>query len=323
MLSVNYRLTIGSAALTLSDHSRLIDLHIDAALAIPVNLCRLALGAPQGLSLAPNDPVKVELGYDDDLTLVFTGLIERAEWALGRVTIIAAGAFQQLVAARLYRTYEKARAGDIVSDLAGSLSLSSSRIEAGLEFPTYALGANRTAYDEMLHLARQCGFDLYADTEDKVVFAPHKPATTHALQYGVNILALDFSDAADPLTGVEIFGESPASLGQGSEAYSWLTKQEVKGTAGTTKGLIVRRFDPTVRALEAATQVAEATLTALGQKQHLRTRILGAPEVKLGDAVRISDMPVSAQDGTFKVIRVTHTLNTKDGFVSVIVGEKK
>jgi len=322
MLKVNYRLTLGSAVFTLSDHSRLLDLQTDAALATPVNVCRLTLAAPQGLSLAPDDPVAVELGYGDELTLVFTGLLERVDWAIDRVMVSAASAFQTLIAARLYRTYEKTKAGDIISDIASSLGLSPGQIEAGLEFPAYALGTNQTVYDYMLRLARQCGFELYADTEDKLVFTPHRPATTHALQYGVNILSLDLADAAGPLTGVEIYGESPASHGQGPEAYSWLTKQEVKGTAGTTSGLVMRHFDPTVRSQEAAAQVAEATLAALGQKQHLRAKVLGAPEIKLGEAVRVSDMPVSAQNGTFKITGVRHTLNKKEGFVTAINGEK-
>ena len=38
-------------------------------------------------------------------------------------------------------------------------------------------------------LAQKCGFDTYANTKDKILFAKYKPSTTHELTYGEDILS--------------------------------------------------------------------------------------------------------------------------------------
>jgi hypothetical protein len=322
MLTVSHKITIGTAGYTSSDHSRLLDLQMKASLDVPVNVCGIVLGLPAGLNIAPEDPVKVELGYEDNLVLVLTGTVGSVDWGIDTVSIQAAGSFQWLLAARFNLFYEKPKAGDIVADVVGRLGLSAGKVENGLEFPAYALGENQTAYDHLRRLAWQCGFDLYADPADKVVFARYSPADTHEFQYGLNILSLTLDEQTTPLTGVEVYGASPTSHGQGPEAYAWLTKKEVKGTAGSASGLVRRLFDPTARTLETAAQIAEATLAVASRGRPGRLEVLGAPKIKLGDAVKVSGMPVETQNGTFKVMGIAHALNARKGFFTVVEGEE-
>jgi hypothetical protein len=121
-----------------------------------------------------------------------------------------------------------------------------------------------------------------------------------------------------PLSGVDVYGESPASHGQGTDGVSWLTKKEVKGSAGDTAGRVLRVIDPTARTEDAAKQIATAILTASTAKPRGVLKVLGSPGVKLGDAVNIAEMPLDSQNGTFKVTGVTHTLTSTSGFVTTL-----
>jgi prophage tail gpP-like protein len=320
MLIVSHSITIGSTAYTSAAHSRLITLRTNASLGTPVNSASITLAPPDDISVTPGDDVVVELGYDDSLSTVFTGLVESVDWAVEDVTIRAAGAFRGLISARFNSFFEKSKAGDIVSNVAGLLEVSTGNVESGLELPAFALSNGLNAYDALRGLAERCGFVFYADADDKLVFAKYDPAETHPFQFGVNIVTLRVEGSAEAVTGTEIYGESPSSLGQGQEAYSWLTKKDVKGSAGASGAMTVQRFDPAIRTQEDAGKIAEAALALLRAKRTCNVKTLGAPEVHLGDEIEISDMPLSDQNGTFKVTGVSHRLDVKKGFFTIIDG---
>jgi hypothetical protein len=323
MLLVNHQITIGSTTYTPKNRSHLIDLQAIATLAVPVNHCRIGLGQPQALKIAANDPVAVKLGYGNDAVLVFTGIVESVEWGIDRVTVYAVGGFQSLTSARFNLLYEQPNAGDIVKDIAQSrLKLAVATIENGLKFPVYALGNQISAYDHLNALSQQCGFDLYANSQDKLVFAKYKAANTHDLAYGSQILKIQFEQPVAGITGVEVYGESPSSQGQGEQAYAWLTKKEVKGSAGSGSGILVQVEDPTARTEAIAADIAQATLARRQQKQRGQIKILGNPTMQLGDAITVKKMPLSQQNGTFKIVGVTHRLNHQQGFYTVINWEE-
>jgi hypothetical protein len=318
MLTVGHKITIGTAVYASSDSSRLLDLQMEAALDVPVNVCRVVLGVPAGLSVAPEDPVEVALGYEDNLTLVFTGTVGSVNWGLDAVRIQAVGSFRWLLAARFNLFYEKPKAGDIVADVVGRSGLSAGKVENGLEFPTYAIGENQTAYDHLRHLARACGFDLYADPADKVVFAGYGPAETHEFQYSRDILSLSLSDQIPLLAGMEVYGSSPVSHGQGADAYSWLAKKEVRGSAGTTSGITLRVSDPALKDLDSAGAVAQSVFETTSRSRSGSLRALGSAEARLGDAIRISDMPDGSLNGRFKITGIKHRLNKVQGYTTTI-----
>jgi phage protein D len=320
MLTVNHRITVGSTTYTSAQHTRLVGLQTHAALSTPVNRAWITLTPVLGLSVTPGNAVSVVLGYGDNLHTVFTGVVEAVEWGMAQVALRAASASRALVGTRLNRFYEKSKAGDIVSHVAGLLDVATGSVESGLEFQAYALSDGMTAYDGLRRLAERCGFELYTDVDDKLVFAQYAPAQKHPFQFGVNILSLYVDQPTETVTGVEVYGESPSSFGQGQEAYSWLTKKDVKGTAGDSAGMTWRRFDPAARTQEDAGKIAQAALAALSAKRACTLKVVGAPQVQLGDAVDISQMPLDDQNGTFKVIGVAHRLDAKQGFYSVIAG---
>lgn len=318
MFIVKHKITIGSNTLKLDKQTRLTDLRVHAGLDVPVNSCRITLSPVKDLSIKTADSVKVELGYGDTLSLVFTGKVSTAEWGFERVVVHAAGSFQPLVSARYNLVYEKPKAGDIVSDVAGRVKVGIGKVENGLEFAAYALGDNGTAYQHLWELARHCGFDLYANTEDKLVFAKYQAATTHNFEYGKEVLSFALDEQAVMVEGVTVFGESPASHGQGADASTWLTKKDVKGTAGKSSGVVWRLPVGAVRTQDLAGKVAEGAWTAVSPAKFATLKVLGAPAVKLGDAVKLAKLPTSSHNGTYKVTAVTHTLSTQRGYMTTV-----
>ncbi|RPJ00849.1 MAG: hypothetical protein EHM39_04215 [Chloroflexi bacterium] len=320
MMIVSHRITVGEAVYASGAHSRLVELRTWSALGTPVNTARITLAPAVGLTISPEDEVVVEVGYDDELETIFTGSVGAVDWDIEHVTVHASGAFHKLVGARFNRFYEKSKAGDIVSDIAGLLDISTGSVESGLEFPAYAFSGGLNAYDSLRQLAQRCGFDLYADVDDQLVFAPYDAGETHPFQYGVNILALHLDHPTDSITGAEILGDSPASHGQGSDSSSWLTKKDVKGSAGDTGTGVWRRFDAAVRTQEDAGRIAEAVLDALRSRRVCTLDALGSPTARLGDAIEISSMPLDDQNGTFKITSVEHRLDIRKGFFTRIGG---
>ncbi len=317
MLVVSHQIKIGSDTYSSTDNSRLIELHCSSNLAIPVNECRIVMTYPEGLSLEPGDDVEVELGYEGETTKVFTGQVESVDWSIDRVTIYVLSAFRRLVKARFNLFFEKPKAGDIVSDVASELEVSKGSVDNGLEFASYALGNNKSVYDHLKVLAQQCGFDLYADESDELQFTRPLPLTSHAMEFGADIISLSFDHPSENISGLEVFGASPASFGEGADASSWLTKKEVKGVAGSSSGIVHRIIDPTARTQENAIQIATAMLDTRQSKTSAKLKALGNPKVKMGEQISIASMPLSSQNGTYKVTGVNHKIHYQKGYTSI------
>jgi hypothetical protein len=323
MLKVGYKVKIGQINYTNGDKSQIIDLRSHSSLDVPVNSCRIILGIPQNLTINVADSISVELGDDKSQSLVFTGKVSRIDWGIDSVIIYADSSFNSLTTARFNVLFEKPSAGDIIKDIVQNrLKLPVAKIEDGLKFSIYTLGDRYPVYDQLQHLAKQCAFDFYANTEDKAVFAQYNAATTHECKYGENILTYTLDQVNPRITGVEIYGESPASQGQGEQAYSWLTKKEVKGTAGSNSTMMLRLDDPTARSQQVANKIAAAVLESLPQKTKGKLKVLGNPQVKLTDAIQVSQMPLTQQNGKFKITKVVHTLNRRSGFCTLINWEQ-
>lgn len=322
MLKISYKIKLGSTTYTANDQTLLLDLRSQASLNVPVNTCQIVLGIPKNVQVSPKDPVSIEIGYDKQTTLIFTGRVTCVDWEIDRVNIEAASAFTDLILLRLNRVYEKSHGGDIVKDILKLAKLTVGKVENGIKFAVYTVGDRQTAWDRVHNLAQQCGFDIYANDRDRAIFSRYTPAATHTFTYGEDILKYSSKQPQKGIEKVEIYGESPASQGQGEQAYSWLTKKEVKATAGSG-GNALRLADPTARSQAVAQSVARGRLTHLKQKQQGQITAIGAANVKLGDAIQITKMPVSKQNGTFKVTGVKHILNSHQGFLTTINWEEK
>jgi hypothetical protein len=321
-MKVTYKITIGQTSYQSGDKTYLINLRSQSSLNIPVNTCKIVLGLPENLTIAPEDSVSVSLGNEQNSTLVFTGKVSQIDWQIDSVSIDGVSAFEKLTTAKLNLLYEKPNAGDIIKDILQKENLEISKVETGLKFPVYAVGDLIPAYYQAKILAQKCGFDFYADSEDKAVFAPYQATKTHEFKYGEDILSFNLEQFNNIIEGVEIYGESPASHGQGEQASSWLTKKEVKGSDGSSSGILLRIADPSVRSQDVAQKVAKVIWENQKKKQGGKIKVLGNSQVKLGDKIKISKMLNSQLNGNFKVTGVWHALNRRSGFITIIDWEE-
>jgi len=317
MFKINYKINIGNNRFSSDNSSHLLDLETRASLSVPVHCCRIVLDAT--ITLKPGDEVKIELGYDNTLSRVFTGQVASFEQGIQSIKIESLGSLSALTTARFNLLYEKQTAANIVSDILKRLNVKTEQIETGLQFATYIFGDNRNVWEQLQELAQRCGFDFYANEEDKAIFKKYSPSLTHELKYGVHILEFEQTTAPPVRDGVEVYGESPVGQGQSEEASAWLTKKAVKGKAGKSAGNVLRLIDASLRNKRLAQEVAENLMNAIHKRG--KVRALGAPEIKLGDALQIAQMPISSQNGTFKVTGVRHRLNGHGGFTSEVFYE--
>ncbi|NTW00858.1 MAG: hypothetical protein HGA19_06040, partial [Oscillochloris sp.] len=247
MLNVAYKITIGSTSVQVGKSSQLLALETSAALDVPVNSCRIVLNGLAQLSAKPGDAVKVELGYDSTLSTVFSGKLDILERGFTQISVEARSSFAGLVASHRNCLYEKQNASDIVADLLGKQRVAKGTLDTGEKFASFTVSDHQTIWAVIQDLARRCGYDFYANTEDKAVFKRYAARKTHTFSYGSDILSFAQRSLGPAIDGVEVYGESPVGQGQGDDASSWLTKKPVKGTAGKSTGNVYRLADPAAR----------------------------------------------------------------------------
>lgn len=313
---VNHRIEIGADTWSSALNSRLLSLRCNAGLRTPVHECAITMSVPEGINAVAGDTVKVKLGHKDDLSTVFTGIIGSVEHHIDRVLIRANNTALRLVAARLDLFFEKTAAGDIISDVCGQLNVSVGKVEKGLDLSYYALGSNQSAADHALYLAGLCGFDVFSDENDKLVFN-RVEGDEHPFQYGVNILSLAVNDPMPRVSGVEVFGDSAASK-QGTDAAYWIAKKAVKGKAGDDSTALQPVFVGAARTEEHTKKIAGALFQARATKKCGTLKTLGNASIKLGDTLKISKMPLDSQNGTWRVIGLTHTIHPEKGYLSTL-----
>lgn len=313
MFNVAYKITIGSSIYSNDKSTRLLGLRVNKSLQIPVNSCQLMLSTDKSISVQPEDALKVEIGYKNEITQVFTGKVQQVNWGLETVELVAESSWISLVTAKLNLLYEKPTAADIVKDVAQRLKLKVNKAESGLKFPIYILADSTSAYGNLKDLARMSGFDLYANEKDELIFAKYSPQNTHEFQYGKDILAVEITAGKTAISGVEVYGESPASQ-QGEKTYSWFAKAVVKGNDGESGVMTRRQFEPSAKTEDLASKMAAAFWIAQLPKKQGWAKVMGNAKVKLGDGVKLTALPQSAGNGSFKVTGITHVLNRRQGF---------
>lgn len=324
MLNPAYKLTIGKKFVDTTDKpqaSTVVDVVVCLDMGVPADSATVVLGNVDGFKPAEGDAVTLELGDADGggLTKVITASVVTVEPGLTNTRVIAFSGADSVLRTFVDQTYESKTAGAIVSDLAGRAGVTVASADDGITFPAYVVDGRRSAYQHMHDLAELCGFDLYLNPDGELVFEAFAGGTTvHPVEYGKDMLALDVLRVPALAGEVDAWGESPTGSA-GANAWPWLTKDfsSSKGTAGSGSPLLLQR--PVLRTATAAGLAATAALITI-QRQTLRGRVSlpGLPAVKLGDAVELKSLPQSALNATYQVRSVTHRVNKRLGFTTVV-----
>jgi phage protein D len=324
MLTPAYKLTIGSKVIDTTDEpkaSTLVDLKVALDLDTPADGFTFDFGNVGSFTPKRDDSVKVELGYADDggFTQVMKGTVETSEANLTTTHVAGYSGADALLRTFVEQTYESKTAGAIVRDLAGKAGLPVATAEDGINFPAYVVDGRRSVYLHMQDLSDLCGFDLYVNSDGKLVFEKFINGTTvHKFEFGKHIVALNVA-RTPPLAGlVEAWGESPAGS-QGENSWAWVTTDfsGSKGSSGT--GALLLRERPVLRTRQAASTAATATLTNI-KRRTLRGSVvtIGRPEVKLGDSIRLLNIADDSLNTIFQVRSVTHRLTKLGGFTTTV-----
>ncbi|SRR6266498_26004 len=324
MLKPAYKLTIGSKVVDTTDEpkaSTVVDLKVALDLDTPADSFTFELGNVGSFKPAREDDVKVELGYADNggLTQVLKGTVETGEPNLTTTLIAGHSGANALLRTFVEQTYESKTAGAIVRDLADKAGLQVATAEDGINFPAYVVDGRRSAYLHMQDLADLCGLDLYINPDGKLIFEKFiNGKAVHVFEFAKHIVAFNVS-RTPPLAGlVETWGESPAGS-QGENSWAWVTT-DFKGSRGSAgSGALLLRERPALRTKEAAGTAAEAILTNI-KRRTLRGNVMtiGRPEVKLGDAIRLSKMADDSLNTNFQVRSVTHRITKLGGFTTTV-----
>lgn len=328
MLTPAYRLKLGSKLVDTTDEPRastLVDLRVDLDLDTPADRFALLLGNVGSLRPEREDEVTIELGYAADeagLVRVMTGIVDAVEPSLTTLRLTGYGGVAPLLRGYLDQTYEAETAGDICRDLAGRAGVEIARAEDGSHFPAYVIDGRRSFWQHLRDLADLCGFDLYLDPEGKLVFERFAGGrTAHVLELGKHLLELEVLRTPAAAGRVEAWGESPAAS-RGEEAWPWLTTdfKSARGEAGEAgDGALLLLERPALRTRAAAQTAAQAALLDL-QRSSVRGRlvILGRPQVRLGDAIRLKGLADDSLNTFFQVRRVVHRITKATGFTTEI-----
>jgi phage protein D len=324
MLKPAYKLIIGRKVVDTTDEpkaSTVVDLKVALDLDTPADSFTFVLGNVGKFKPQRDDDVKVELGYADNggLTQVMKGTVETSEPNLTTTRVAGYSGADALLRTFVEQTYESKTAGAIVRDLADKAGLQVATAEDGITFPAYVVDGRRSAYLHMQDLADLCGFDLYLNSDGKLIFEKFiNGKTVHVFEFAKHIVAFNVA-RTPPLAGlVETFGESPAGS-QGENSWAWLTTDfsGSKGSAGS--GALLLRERPVLRTKDAARTTATATLTNI-KRRTLRGNVvtIGRPEVKLGDAIRLRQMADDSLNTLFQVRSVTHRITKLGGFTTTV-----
>lgn len=323
MLKPAYKITIDDKVVDTTQDaqaSTVTELRVSLDMDLPADQCRITLGQVDGFNPQREQQLIVELGYADEDALfkVFTGALIRVEPGLIHNQILGHSSTETLLHRFTDQTFENQSAGDIVNALSSQAEVTTASIEQGSQYPAYVIDGRRSFYRHMLALAELNGFDLYFNEDDELVFKRFNTAETiHLFDYAQHIIQLDFQFRLPASGSVEAYGESPAGE-QSTEAWAWLTRDfnGSKGVAGNSEPVMLLA-NPVLRTAELAQTAAESAFNTI-QQRSIQGSLLstGRAGIRLGDAIRINDVPQSELNGSFKVTRVDHTITKADGFVT-------
>jgi len=315
MMRPNYEVTVGSESFSSGNGGDVINIRVTRNIGLPTDSCEVFLVGGKDYSFNKDDQARVLLGYDENLVPVFSGLVDNIERGIATVRVTALGFAVGLLRLRLYRVYLSQTAGGIVSDLAQEAGLQVKKASDGISLPQYVVDYTANAYEHILRLADRCNFDAYMTDDEQLVFQEWNGGKKHSLEYGKDVIGIEELDFSPVYVGTRVYGESPSSV-KGFDTYHWLTKQEIKGEAGSGTALSVH--DPAIKDKQTAETVAKARLSKLKYTLAAVVETVGKPEITLGDTVAVKSMPTATLMGELDVRGVEHYLSKSKGFTTRI-----
>lgn len=312
MLRPTYSISMGSARVESDSSTDLISMRVDMTMNGAAGCFEAVLRSSGGLSVSRGDTITASLGYDDQET-VFTGVVDGVDAGFQTIRVFGLNSTAKLMRNRANTYYEKQTCGAIVADMAGAAEVSTGEISDGLTLPFYTVDSAKTFHEHILDLGRRNGFDVFADSDDRLVFKAYESSSAATFTYGRDIIQVSRFEQEPVYKKVKVLGESPSSS-QGDDSVHWLTKSPVLGESGDDNELLLQ--DASLRDTASAGTAAESLQGALAKSVVVVLDVVGTAAVKLDETVGLSSMPDSSVDGDYQVFRVGHFLSKSKGFTT-------
>jgi hypothetical protein len=274
----------------------------------------------RGNAIKHGDAITVELTADDQTATVMTARVQSIRSSFGQTSIAGVTGKQTLACSRVSQVYENQTLGQIVKDLADQAGIETGDVDDGSTYSYFVVQDSKNVFQHVRELAMRDGLDVYFDPDNKLTLKKFdKTSADHVLSYGVHILGLKLNNRQPTSEHVFAYAESPSSK-QGSSTWHWLAKDLSPSRGEVGDGRRASSFyDGALRTKDAAELLATSKLGALVDQSAGGTlKVLGNPQVKLGDAIEIQGAPKPEINGLFKVTSVRHVFNKRDGFVTFI-----
>jgi outer membrane protein OmpA-like peptidoglycan-associated protein len=353
----------------------LTNLNIVSSLYTGANICELELKHEPNTAPAieMDSLVKVYLGYyNEDYTqgpeysLVFTGYLTRQQVHLRQTSLECKSRLNKIITLRKKMTFSRQMTIDeIIQKLAiddGGLELASNGITSSNinKLPGFGFSEQQPLLDHVKLLAGYNGFNVYMDINDKFHasgWAPDDlrdgPGTQnvdwlddrgknesensniykHTFTFGSDLMECEFELSAGKCSAVEITG----FIAQSDDLTHTIDPPKVEFTpeTGADSNLPKQIFKLPHVTREDAEKIAENLYWRLNRRLTGKIKVLGSPQVRLGDGIKIagevydvepfanfnfdtdnSGDQATLESKTLQVVKVNHRFNHNDGFIS-------
>jgi hypothetical protein len=186
----------------------------------------------------------------------------------------------------------------------------------GLSFPCYVADDGKTMYEHMLELAGMSGCDIFLNAEGHVIFKKYEEGKPVTFKYGKDIVDATLQENNPAVSGVRVYEESPSSS-MGEDTAHWLSKDTMGGACGDEDDSHVIN-NPAIKDKDTADKVAQNYLEKHAVTLSGTIKAIGNSNVGLGDTIRIKEAPDERMNGEFEAVRVNHTIDGKEGFITTI-----
>lgn len=339
MLKPTFSLTIGAlSSATDNPASGPRRFEVARDMDVAADSLRLLLTARADVGL--DDEVELQLGHDGENEAVFVGRVVALEPNLTGVQVTALGTMQALLRLRTAAWYDGQSAGAIARDLLDQAGLEAGAIDEGPTLPRFAVDRRQNGFGHLKRLADRLGFELYARRDGAICFHGLGDAAGldaaggllgaaagavsalfgqggEAYQFGQHLLQGRARRRAPAWGRVVVGGESPMS-GQGDATAHWLTANDAdyRGESGTGDPVLLLA-DPAARTKDIAGRFAAGLVATANRTTHqVAIRVLGRPQVELGDTVDVGAAPDELLNGSGYVRAIRHRFDAEAGFVT-------
>jgi hypothetical protein len=310
----NYEVSVGTDTFSPKD-SGLVSLKVERSIGLPIDSAEILLVQNEDYAFKKGDTLKVKLGYDGKLETIFNGAVSDLKREVSALKVTALSLTASLLRLRINRVYLNQAAGKIVSNIAQEAQLTVKKASDGINLPIYIVDDSKNAYEHILQLAQRSNFNVYITENDQLVFQEHQSGKATEIHYGKEIISINETEFSPLFSGARVYGESPSSI-KGSDTSHWLTKEDVKGEAGSGTMLVME--DPALKDNKTAETVAKARTACLECTTGLVIETVGMPQISLGDTITLVNLPNSRSNGNLEVRSFSHYLSKTKGFITKI-----